>query len=100
VAPYQEGRLRFTRKGKAVYAIQLANLGQKRPLREFKLSSIRPAEGAKVTLLGLDLPLEWTSEGSGCVIKIPSKISHRLRGDPPYCRHAWTVKISDAVVAD
>lgn len=100
VAPYQEGRLRFTRKGKAVYAIQLAGLGQKRPLREFKLSSIRPAEGAEVTLLGLGLPLEWTTEGSGCVIKIPSKISHRLRGDPPYCRHAWTVKMSDAVAAD
>jgi alpha-L-fucosidase len=98
VAPYQEGRLRFTRKGDAVYLIHLANLAQIRPPKEIAVSCIRPAEGAEVTLLGLNLPLEWEVRGKGSVIRIPPKISHRLRGDYPYCRHAWAVKISKAIV--
>jgi alpha-L-fucosidase len=99
IAPYEEGRLRFTRKGDAVYLIHLANLAQVRPPREIVVSNIRPARGAEVTLLGLDLPLEWEARGQGAVIRIPPKISHRLRGDHPYCRHAWTIKISQAVVS-
>jgi alpha-L-fucosidase len=98
VAPYSEGRLRFTSKGEAVYLIHLADLAQVRPPREIEVSCLRPAEGAEVTLLGLGIPLEWQARGRGAAIRIPPKISHRLRGDEPYCRHAWTVKISKAVV--
>jgi alpha-L-fucosidase len=99
VAPYEEGRLRFTRKGDAVYLIHLAELAQIRPPREIAVSCIRPAEGAEVTLLGLNVPLEWEARGKGSLIRIRPKISHRLRGDHPYCRHAWAVKISKAIVA-
>jgi alpha-L-fucosidase len=98
VAPYQEGRVRFTQKGDAVYLIYLARIAQLRPPRQVTVSSIQPAEGAEVTLLGKDIPLEWEKKGSGVVIDIPDHISHRLRGDRPYCRHAWTIKISDAAV--
>jgi hypothetical protein len=49
-------------------------------------------------LVGKYIPLEWEKKGKGMVIHIPDKISHRLRGDHPYCRHAWAVKISKAVV--
>jgi alpha-L-fucosidase len=98
VAPYKEGPLRMTRKGEAVYLIYLAELAQIRPPREIIVSSLKPAEGAEVTLLGPDIPLEWDARGRGAVIRIPPKISHRLRGDHPYCRHAWTVKISKVVL--
>jgi alpha-L-fucosidase len=98
VAPYKEGRLRLTRKGDTVYLIHLAELAQIRPPREIIVSSLKPAEGAEVTLLGPDIPLEWEARGRGVVIRIPPKISQRLRGDHPYCRHAWTVKISKAVL--
>lgn len=98
VAPYKEGRLRFTCKGEAVYLIHLADLAQVRPPNEIAVSCMRPAEGAEVTLLGFDVTLEWEARGKGSVIRIPPEISHRLRGDHPYCRHAWTVKISKAIV--
>jgi alpha-L-fucosidase len=98
VAPYREGRVCFTRKGDAVYLIHLAEKAQIRPPRTITVSSIHPADGAEVTLVGKYIPLEWEKKGKGMVIHIPDKISHRLRGDHPYCRHAWAVKISKAVV--
>ena len=98
VAPYREGRLRFTRRGEAVYLIHRADLAQVRPPREIEVSCLRPAPGAEVTLLGTGLPLEWEAKGRGAVIRIPARVSHRLRGDRAYCRHAWTVKVSRAVI--
>ncbi|MBN2022300.1 MAG: alpha-L-fucosidase [Pirellulales bacterium] len=98
VAPYREGRVCFTRKGDAVYLIHLAELAQVRPPATIAVSSIQPAEGAEVTLLGKNLPLEWEKRGDGMVVRIPERISCPLRGERPYCRHAWTVKISKAVV--
>ncbi len=99
VAPYREGRVCFTRKGDAVYLIHLAELAQIRPPATIAVSSIRPAEGAEVTLVGKNLPLQWERRGNGMVVHIPEKISCPLRGEYPYCRHAWAVKISNAVVA-
>jgi alpha-L-fucosidase len=99
VAPYREGRVCLTRKGDAVYLIHLAELAQVRPPHTIAVSNIQPAEGAQVTLLGKDLPLKWEKHGAGMIVHIPEKISCPLRGEHPYCRHAWTVKISKAVVA-
>jgi alpha-L-fucosidase len=98
VAPYREGQVCLTRKGEAVYLIYLAKSVQTKPPREVVVSSIRPAEGAEVTLIGKNMPLEWKRTGNGVAISIPNRISNRLRGERPYCRHAWTVKISRAVV--
>lgn len=99
VAPYREGRVCFTRKGETVYLIQLAELAQTRPPRAILVSSIQPADGAEVTLVGKDLPLEWEKRGKGMVVHIPLTLSCPLRGADPYCRHAWAVKVSKAVVA-
>ncbi len=98
VAPYREGQVCFTRKDDAVYLIHLAQNAQVRPPRRISVSSIQPAPGAEVTLVGKNIPLEWQNTGNGVVISIPDKISHTLRGDDPYCRHAWAVKISKAIV--
>jgi alpha-L-fucosidase len=98
VAPYREGQVCLTRKGEAVYLIYLAKNVQTKPPREVVVSSIRPAEGAAVTLIGKNMPLEWKRTGNGVAISIPNRISNRLRGERPYCRHAWTVKISRAIV--
>jgi alpha-L-fucosidase len=97
VSPYREGQVCLTRKGDAVYLIYLARNVQTKPPREVVVSSIQPAAGAEVTLLGKDIPLEWEKKGDGIAVRIPDKISNRLRGERPYCRHAWTVKISRAV---
>jgi len=99
VAPYREGRVCLTRKGEAVYLIQLARIAQTRPPRQVVVSSIQPAQGAEVTLLGReDVKLEWKKRGHGMVITVPWSVSCPLRGDHPHCRHAWSFKISKAVV--
>jgi alpha-L-fucosidase len=99
VAPYREGRVCFTRKGDAVYLIQLARNAQVRPPRQVAVSSIQPAEGAEVTLLGReDVKIEWEKRGDGMVITVPWSISCPLRGERPRCRHAWAFKISRAIV--
>jgi alpha-L-fucosidase len=97
-APYREGRVRFTRKGDTIYLIHLADLAQNRPPHTVAVSCIQPADGAKVTLLGKNLELKWEKQGHGMVAHIPEKISCPLRGEIPFCRHAWTVKIDKAVV--
>lgn len=100
VAPYREGRVCLTRKDDAVYLIHLADLAQIRPPHVIAVSSIQPAEGAEVTLVGRDdVKLEWEKQGNGTIVHIPYAISCPIRGQYPYCRHAWAVKISKAVVA-
>ncbi len=98
VAPYREGRVCLTRKGDAVYLIHLAELAQIRPPGAIVVSCVQPTDGAEVTLLGKNLPLAWEKQGNGVVVHLPPQISHPLRGESPYCRHAWAVKISQAVV--
>jgi alpha-L-fucosidase len=99
VAPYREGRVCLTRKGDAVYLIHLADNAKTKPPRQVAVSGIQPAAGAEVTLLGRNVSLEWEKKGNGVVIHIPEVISNRLRGERAYCRHAWTIKISKAVVS-
>ncbi|MBN2211920.1 MAG: alpha-L-fucosidase [Sedimentisphaerales bacterium] len=100
VAPFAEGQFRLTRKGDAVYMIYLARLAQVRVPYVSTISCVRPAEGAKVTLLGReDVELTWENHGEhGMLIRVPLKVSCALRGEYPYCRHAWTIKVSKAIV--
>jgi alpha-L-fucosidase len=100
VAPYREGRVCFTRKGDAVYLVHLAELAQSRAPAVIAVSSIRPAAGAEVTLVGKNLRLQWERRGDGMVVHIPEKISCPLRGEHPYCRHAWAVKISKTIALE
>ncbi len=90
VAPYAEGKVRLTRgKDGALYLVYLAGGGETGPPAEIALSSHRPPQGARITLLGYGKPLEWSPRGEGFVVKIPRQI----RDDPP-CKYAWTVKVS------
>ncbi|MBN2580233.1 MAG: alpha-L-fucosidase [Pirellulales bacterium] len=98
VAPYKEGRVCFTRKGDSVYLIQLADLAQNKPPWVIAVSSIQPAEGSAVTLVGKNLPLKWEKRGNGAVIYIPPSISSPIIGERAFCRHAWAVKIDKAIV--
>lgn len=98
VPPYREGQVCLTRKGDTVYLIYLSEVAQMRPPYRVAVSNIQPAEGAEVSLLGRNLPLEWEKHGDGVVVHIPDFIASSIRGDYPYCRDAWTVKISKAVI--
>ncbi|MHB9029705.1 MAG: alpha-L-fucosidase C-terminal domain-containing protein, partial [Candidatus Latescibacterota bacterium] len=78
-----EGNIRFTTKGSRVYAIFLAWPGE-----EFRIRSVTPAEGTRISLLGVPGELEWRKEGDGLLVKYPL---HKPR--PSRCAYAWTLKI-------
>jgi alpha-L-fucosidase len=90
VAPYGEGKIRLT-KGVdgTVYAIYLADEGETQLPRYVSMTELRPAEGATVSLLGTEGPLEWEAAGRGFVARVPEP----LRANPP-CKYAWVLKIS------
>ena len=90
IAPYVEGRLRFTRgKDGTVYAVYLAAEDEIRPPAYFSSTQLRPTAGAAVSLLGSDAELEWAPSGTGFVVEIPED----LRTTPPG-EHAWALKFS------
>lgn len=91
VAPFKEGRVCLTRKRTtgAVYAIYLAGEDESAPPATIVLDALRPAKGARVSLLGADVPLQWTAGGTGFSVEIPESI----RNNPP-CEHAWALEIS------
>jgi alpha-L-fucosidase len=90
IAPYKEGKVCMTRKDDgSAYFLYLASEDEKTMPAEIKVSSHRPAKGAKVTLLGTKQSLKWHIDGDGFVVSIPES----LRKNPP-CDHVWTVKVS------
>ena len=90
IAPYREGAVRLTQgKDGAVYAVMLAGKGETMPPETVRLSSLRPAAGARVSLLGSTATLAWKNTGKGCEITIPASV----RTKAP-CKEAWVVRIS------
>lgn len=75
VAPYKEGRVALTRRGRNVYAIYLMAEGEERLPAEIALASVRPRRGAKIRLLGSDTPLAWREEGGALRIRLPAGIA-------------------------
>jgi alpha-L-fucosidase len=62
-----EGSVRFTRRGKTVYAIYLGA-----PSGEVNLKSVHAATGSKITMLGREKALEWRETNDGISIKVPA----------------------------
>jgi alpha-L-fucosidase len=90
VAPYKNDKIRFTRQKKgAVCAIYLADEKELTLPEELKISGIRPAKGAEVSLMGAKAELTWKLDGEQLIVSIPKAV----RENPP-CKHAWTIRIS------
>ena len=90
MAPYAEGRLRFTRgKDESVYLIYLATDTETAIPHTLASTQYQPAEGAAITLLGSDVTLEWMLNGAGFVVEIPEAAAMDARAD-----YAWVLKIS------
>jgi alpha-L-fucosidase len=93
IAPYAEGKVRLTRgRDGAVYAIYLADEGESRLPAYLSMTTLQPADGAAVTLLGDGTPLDWERAGTGFIARIPE----RLRTRPP-ADYAWAFRISRIV---
>jgi alpha-L-fucosidase len=78
-----------SQKDGSAYFLYLAGENETVMPSEIRVTSHRPAEGARVTLLGASAPLRWRAEGGGFVVTIPE----RVRANAP-CRYAWTIKVS------
>jgi len=90
IAPYAEGKIRLTRKkDSTVYAIYLADEGENRLPSRLFLSSIQPAPGATVRLVGSSRDLAWEPSGNGFVASISTDLRETT---PP--SYAWVFRIS------
>jgi alpha-L-fucosidase len=90
IAPYKEGKICFTSlKDGTFYAIYLADENETEPPATIRLSSVVPAKGANLRLLGTDVPLKWERIGNGVLINIPAEARKQEHG-----KYAWTIKIS------
>jgi alpha-L-fucosidase len=89
IAPYKEGRVCLTRKGNTVYAIHLADEGEDGPPEQIVLTTLQPAPGSAVHMLGVKEPLAWRAADAGVVITVPPAV----RKSPP-CRDAFSFKMT------
>ena len=91
IAPYAEAKVRLTQaKDGAVYAIYLPAEGETKLPRYLTLSSVAPAAGATITLVGSGRAMTWEPSGTGFMARIPDGIT-------PPSSHAWVFRISRVV---
>ncbi|MDR2810484.1 MAG: alpha-L-fucosidase [Tannerellaceae bacterium] len=82
-----EQNIRYTRSkdNKNVYAISL-----QWPGKQLALTSVTPAKGSSVYLLGYDKPLKWTHKNGTTFISLPEKLQ---TSDRRPCQYAYTFRI-------
>lgn len=84
VAPYKDGQVAFTRRGKTVYAIYIVDSDSGALPDEISFTGPKPAQGSMVYMLGVPAPMSWETDANGQTnIKIPPDV----RQAPP-CGHA------------
>ncbi len=96
IAPYKDGQVSFTSKGGTVYAIYVTKHEAEGMPERISFSTLRPAAGSEVRLLGVREPLEWRTDASG---KTTMEIPAEARKAPP-CRDAFVVKFTLPVSRD
>jgi len=88
IAPYKEGQVVYTQKGRMAYAIYLAPQEGGRLPATVNLKSLRPKAESKVRMLGVKAPLPWqTSPAGETAIQIPEAIL-----TTPPCQHAFAFR--------
>ena len=87
---YAEGdHVRFTRSKENGWSYVIMTQW---PGREITLTSLRPKDGSKVTMLGSTGDFDWSFDAAkGTVIRLPENLQE-LANRP--CDHAWTLKMS------
>jgi alpha-L-fucosidase len=95
VAPFKEAKTCFTSLSDGtVYAIYLADEDETAPPAKVMLTSIAPAPGSVVRMLGLREGVRWEKVGKGALLTLPRSALE----DPP-CRNAWVFKLKTAAAA-
>ncbi|MDX2285853.1 MAG: alpha-L-fucosidase [Bacteroidia bacterium] len=75
-----------SRDGQHVYAVSLGWPG-----KQLKLSAVKPAEGAQVSLLGEDGPVSWDYAKNQLVLTMPPDLARDASKRP--CKYAFVFKI-------
>ncbi len=88
-APYRDGRCALTRKGNSIFAIYLAEEGENTLPQQVRLTSVQPAAGSSVRLLGSAAKLPWSRDGGVTVIDVPDAV----RNSPP-SRDAFVFQVT------
>ncbi|SPE51195.1 Alpha-L-fucosidase [Verrucomicrobia bacterium] len=89
VAPYKEGQVVFTKKGKSVYAIYVTKTEGDCLPEQVTLSSIKPVAGTKIHLLGVRKPLRWETDSAGTTTIIIPAATVKA----PPCQHAFAFRL-------
>lgn len=88
IAPYKEAKTCFTaRPDGTVHAIYLADEDEAAPPSKIMLTSISPAAGSAVQMLGVREPVRWEKVGKGALLTLPASALAK-----PPCRHAWVFR--------
>lgn len=88
IAPHKEGRVAYTQKGDALYAVYLAGEGETAPPAVVPMPSVRPAAGSEVRLLGCNEACPWKLLPEGLRVEVPASV----REKPP-SKHAWVFQV-------
>jgi len=88
VAPYGAGKIRLTRgKDGALFALYLAEEGERTVPETVAVPGVHPAPDAAVTLLGSDARVTWRATSDGMRVHVPA-------GTLPPSEYAWAFRIS------
>ncbi len=71
IAPYQEGNIRFTRKGETAYAFVLEGGREPAIGQTITLRSLQPRDGETIRVLGMEAPLAWTRHDTHVEVHLP-----------------------------
>ena len=88
IPPYKEGKIALTKGKDAIYAIYMAETGERNIPKYIDLSNLSLPKVKKVELLGFTKQLKWNSKNAGIVIEVPTSAME----DPP-CDYAFAFKI-------
>lgn len=92
IAPYRDGKLRYTRlRDGTVYAIYLADEGERSPPSRLIIRGPAPVANARVHMLGSDLALKWHREGDATIVSIPAALRSKMAG-----AYAWSIELPAA----
>lgn len=89
MAPYKDGQVVFTKKGRSLYAIYLTNKeGEGLPAKVSWKGAV-PFAKSRVLLLGAKKPLTWSADENGVTtVEIPPEVQQT-----PPCQHAFVFKL-------
>jgi alpha-L-fucosidase len=92
IAPYKETKICYTNKkdSNIVYAIYLPEEAEVTLPSLVKLNSFVPVKESKITLLGVEAPMAWTTIKGSTLITVPRTVQQ----NPP-CKHAWVFRINE-----